>query len=479
MFKRSFYTFAAVAVCALAQADPPQYNIVILHPSGLPRSAGYGIGNGQQVGQALWTGVDPSSQQATLWTGTAASAVNLNPPSHPASSAVDTDGSIQVGATIDPLGNSSVLFKAALWQGTAASYVDMSPPNANYSFIAAVDNGIEVGTADLPQETAGYWTGTPGSWTSLQPAGYQSSQGIDIHGDLVVGEARSTADHAFVWNLTTHVNTDLAPIGYQESLIFATDGIQHVGIAGNPSGFNIVYHAGLWDAATGVFTDLHPAGWDQSNGNGVHGGLQVGFVQAGSTQHAALWSGSAASFVDLQQFLPSNYISSYASDIDDQGNIIGSAYDGITTNAVMWVPVAQTQPPTYTFLGFFSPLNDPADPESSYKAGRTIPIKFSLEDSTGQPVTSAVTTISLDLINGDSATPIDISLFGGPSNDGANFRFDPEGGQYIFNLETRSLQAGEYRVTATIADTGQTHSDTFTLTAGPPKGNGNGPAGKK
>jgi hypothetical protein len=126
-------------------------------------------------------------------------------------------------------------------------------------------------------------------------------------------------------------------------------------------------------------------------------------------------------------------------------------------------------PPPYTFLGFFSPINDPAVPESSYKIGRSIPLKFGLQQN-GLPVINATATISLDLLNGNSTTPIDPSLFGKGSNDGTNFRYDGEGGQYIYNLDTKDLAAGRYRVTVTIAETGQTHSDTFTLTSAPGKG---------
>ena len=135
----------------------------------------------------------------------------------------------------------------------------------------------------------------------------------------------------------------------------------------------------------------------------------------------------------------------------------------------MWVPLVQNPPP-YTFLGFFSPLNDPAAPESSYKTGRTIPVKFSLLNSTGLPVINATATISLDLLSGNNATPVDPALFESGADNGTSFRFDEESDQYMYNLDAKNLAPGRYRVTATIADTGQTHSDTFTLTSGPGKG---------
>jgi hypothetical protein len=54
--------------------------------------------------------------------------------------------------------------------------------------------------------------------------------------------------------------------------------------------------------------------------------------------HALLWTGSAASVLDLHSFLPSAYLGSAAIDIDADGNMIGSAdlADG-SGHAIMWV----------------------------------------------------------------------------------------------------------------------------------------------
>src|SRR5689334_11896586 len=100
MFKRSFFFFAAVAAFAVVHADAPQYTVVILDPGSLADSQGFGIGGGQQVGQAKWNGLQDENRYATLWTGTAASAVNLNPTGVLASTLSGTDGIHQVGSTL-------------------------------------------------------------------------------------------------------------------------------------------------------------------------------------------------------------------------------------------------------------------------------------------------------------------------------------------------------------------------------------------
>ncbi|MGW8257736.1 MAG: PEP-CTERM sorting domain-containing protein, partial [Thermoguttaceae bacterium] len=66
--------------------------------------------------------------------------------------------------------------------------------------------------------------------------------------------------------------------------------------------------------------------------------------------HALLWSGTAASAVDLHQFLPAEFIASVAKSIDDQGKIVGTAYDSSgDAHAILWTPVPE--PATIVLLG--------------------------------------------------------------------------------------------------------------------------------
>ena len=52
-------------------------------------------------------------------------------------------------------------------------------------------------------------------------------------------------------------------------------------------------------AQTVVYTDLHPAGVSASYAYAMSGNQQAGDVYLNGPDHAAIWSGTAASFVDL------------------------------------------------------------------------------------------------------------------------------------------------------------------------------------
>jgi hypothetical protein len=68
----------------------------------------------------------------------------------------------------------------------------------------------------------------------------------------------------------------------------------------------------------------------------------------GGFDHALLWTGTAASVVDLNAFLPPGFTSSQALDIDASGDIVGSASGPAAGpnnyHAFLWQPVAAAVP---------------------------------------------------------------------------------------------------------------------------------------
>ena len=115
-----------------------QWTVTNLHPDGATSSGASGVHNGQQTGTVYFFG---TGYRASLWSGTAASWVDLHPGSGD-SSAFAIGAGQQVGQA-DVAG----LTHASLWTGTAASWVDLHPPGVSgRSFAVDVSEGVQVGT---------------------------------------------------------------------------------------------------------------------------------------------------------------------------------------------------------------------------------------------------------------------------------------------------------------------------------------------
>jgi hypothetical protein len=137
---------------ALAQVD--------LNPDFATSSFAYGISGTQQVGKIEL--FDDGGIRAGLWTGTAASWVDLG-----SGEAYATSGTQQVGFANFVSGS-----HAALWSGTAASVVDLNPAGAASSIAYGISGTWQVGVAYIGSApgTAGIWRGTAASWENLSLA---------------------------------------------------------------------------------------------------------------------------------------------------------------------------------------------------------------------------------------------------------------------------------------------------------------------
>lgn len=79
----------------------------------------------------------------------------------------------------------------------------------------------------------------------------------------------------------------------------------------------------------------------------------------------------------------------------------------------------------------------PVKTDESYKAGRTLPIKFQLMDGVGNYLTGATAKIYVEDANGVSTSS---------AVKDNQFRYDSTENQYIFNLSTKSMSAGKYKI---------------------------------
>lgn len=88
--------------------------------------------------------------------------------------------------------------------------------------------------------------------------------------------------------------TDLHPTGPFESFGQGVSGGGQVGWVNYGD-----THAAFWSGSAASFVDLHPAVASDSRAHAADGAIQAGYVVIGTQPHASIWSGTAASWIDL------------------------------------------------------------------------------------------------------------------------------------------------------------------------------------
>jgi hypothetical protein len=349
-------------------AEGLQYRANILYqitaPAGYGTPQVYWVGGGQVGGTAAYGG----TSQALLWTGT--TVVNLAPTTLDSGTITNTimqgaGGSQQVGQG----DNNSIdeLWHAILWTGTGASAVDLNPPGTAWtsSIALATDGTHQVGYGAGPGATNGHnhallWTGTAAGFVDLNPGnlGITDSnadgvgEGQEVGGGY--GAATGVNNHALLWTGTADSAVDLNPgnLGISNSVATGTSGMQQVGYGAGAYPNNNT-QALLWDGTAASAVDLEPTdltGFSDSNAYATNGAEQVGAGSGSATgggAHALLWYGTATSAVDLGVLLPATdtWFTSSAFSIDSSGNVFGDAQGLVNhqfgTFAVEWSPVPE------------------------------------------------------------------------------------------------------------------------------------------
>jgi uncharacterized membrane protein len=157
-----------------------------------------------------------------LWSGTAASAIDLNPTNLSgvtASSALGTNGTDQVGMAIRGSAH------AVLWRGGQSSAaIDLDPTaldiDSSYAYGISGDGQQQVGVGNASGGPlhAIVWDGDAQSAVDLNPlVGYISSEALGTNGQEQVGDAlyklsdecNCTRHHAMLWDGTAQSAVDL------------------------------------------------------------------------------------------------------------------------------------------------------------------------------------------------------------------------------------------------------------------------------
>jgi hypothetical protein len=160
--------------------------LVSLHQSGWEASDARAVHGGEQGGVVLTA---TGGVEATLWSGTAASARSLHPGGFDDLSAITgMAAGVQVGG-MDILSPERQYFSHALWwAGSAASVVDLHPAEARSSFLLGTDGAQHAGYVIRDGvRGAALWTGTTPAPVSLHAAGALESEARGVAAGTAVG----------------------------------------------------------------------------------------------------------------------------------------------------------------------------------------------------------------------------------------------------------------------------------------------------
>jgi hypothetical protein len=321
---------AGVGIASSARA---QYTLTDLTPTG-PLAGAFGVSGGTQVGVAFG--------EAALWSGTAASFVNLDPSGYTGGRAEGVSGAYQVGQ----VGNGTNGF-AALWNGTAASFVNLDPSGGTLNSVAfGVSGGTQVGewlNASESNFYAAVWNGTAASFVDLDPSGGTSNVNSAAYGASGATQVGLVGSSAALWHGTASSLADLNPAGYNSSVAYAASGNFQAGDAVIGS----YTHAALWNGTASSFVDLNPAGYLESEILGIAGGQEAGFVTVGvnSPRLPAVWYGAASNVTLLPL---GSFGSAFATGIDANGDVVGEGFLNGGFHALLWTPSGTPEPFTAT-----------------------------------------------------------------------------------------------------------------------------------
>jgi len=109
---------------------------------------------------------------------------------------------------------------------------------------------------------------------------------------------------------------------------------------------------------------------------------------------------------------------------------------------------------SFSWSGVLQPIN--ADGSSIFKLGSVLPVKFALTGASAA-IGDGLFRLFLSKVS-NSVSGSEIEAETAPSSDAGNsFRYDPAGGQYIFNLGTKALSQGTWKLSFDLGD-GVDHS---------------------
>lgn len=337
-----------------------QWTPTVLNSTGYQRVEGQAFSSSKLFGQAVpdSNGNDP---HAILWNSSGTSFVDIHPSGFVQSHAFGASASSQVGMAAGFFQGSWQ--HAIVWHGTAASAIDLHPVSLGFSYSFAVGATDEDqvgygGNGANVEEHALLWHGSASSVIDLNPSGFRGSIAYGTNGSKQFGYSRGPSNdvgrHASLWSGSAESMVDIHPTQFAASEIHGVSGDNQIGfVYDQNASYN--HRASMWSNTAASFVDLEPTGYSYTTGVGIssYGQVGDGFRDGDPYRHALYWNGSASTMVDLHLLLanlPLQFEQSWATGIDDNGDVIGYGRTQSQQYAIKWTHVVP-EPGTYLAIG--------------------------------------------------------------------------------------------------------------------------------
>ncbi|MCW5946064.1 MAG: PEP-CTERM sorting domain-containing protein [Fimbriimonadales bacterium] len=235
---------------------------------------------------------------------------------------------------------------ALLWSGSPESLIDLHPAGFDNSYALAAEGGRQVGHVELEnpfRARAVMWFGSPENYANLHAEMFHSTFARGIGGDQQVGFGLTQPfgnRRAMLWRGSAESAIVLSTLSSEAN---DTDGFQQVGAVGMGGPF----HAALWTGTPESFVDLNPPGSNASWAYSVAKGQQVGYAGVNNISHAALWFGTPQSYVDLHPYPTGGSTLFGTNGIQQVGQI---SVVGVGSHAGVWSGTAESFVNLHQFL---------------------------------------------------------------------------------------------------------------------------------
>ena len=233
-----------------------------------------------------------------------------------------SDFGISGNATITttlPDGRVMDLAHPILWDGVAHTPMDITPPGSVGGAVLDAEGDLLVGwfwhtyscpgggqTWTCAWQSAGYWWADTLAFTETHMSGAEYDSAAATDGDRLVTNASFESgtglytSRPYLWT-PPHSVAFLDPgAAVSRSTVSAIDGVSQFGSV-IPVGGGSSWHAAVWSGSAASMSEIHPAGYTSSHITGAGDGQVVGQVEVGGVQAAALWAGRSAAIVELHR----------------------------------------------------------------------------------------------------------------------------------------------------------------------------------